>query len=154
MLPDHLSQLLTAYVDGETSPGQSKTIERLLAKAPEARTLLNQLQSDRRRLRELPRRHVDADFAGHIIQLAVGLPHLAPRLAAPRRAKVRAWTVPAAAAAILAIVGLISYGVFHKDRRDQPNLANADREQTSHPPAAQSGHAEIVDIPVPPPPLV
>jgi hypothetical protein len=56
MLSDELSQLLTAYVDGELSQRQRKAIRRVLRRSPEARAFLGQIHEDARKVRQLPPR--------------------------------------------------------------------------------------------------
>jgi hypothetical protein len=67
MLPPHLTELLTAYVDGETTPRQQKAVTRLLRRSAEARRLLEQLESDSSELRRLPRARCQRDFAGPVL---------------------------------------------------------------------------------------
>src|SRR5207302_10948318 len=68
MLPERFRELLTAYVDGEVSKRQHKAVLRLLRRAPEARTLLRQLQEDAKLLRSLPRLHLDRDLSSPVLQ--------------------------------------------------------------------------------------
>src|SRR5437764_14265134 len=68
MLPERFRQLLTAYVDGEVSKRQHKAVLRLLRRAPEARTVLRQLQEDAKLLRTLPRLHLDRDLSVPVAQ--------------------------------------------------------------------------------------
>ena len=53
MLPDRQSQLLTAYVDGELGTRDRHAVEKLLSSSQEARVLLESLEKDAKRLREL-----------------------------------------------------------------------------------------------------
>ena len=63
MLPERLTQLLTAYIDGELSSRQRKAVTRLLRKSPEARKLLEEMQQDSMILRDLPRKKMKTDLS-------------------------------------------------------------------------------------------
>jgi acetolactate synthase regulatory subunit len=102
MLPDELTQLLTAYVDGELTPRQRKAVGRLLQRSSAARILLVQLEENARQVRQLPRRKLDASIVPEVMQaienkgLHITLP-AAP--VAPRR--WLSYTVAAMAASVL-----------------------------------------------------
>src|SRR5258708_31668166 len=110
MLPDCLSRMLTAYVDGELNARQRKAVLRLLRRSPEARALLRQLQVDANQLRQLPQRTLSSDFADLVMQ------RIADGIVRPAQYKIPASGSPvpvswglAAAAAVLLAVGLGSY---------------------------------------------
>src|SRR5437762_1113153 len=67
MIPDRISRLLSAYVDGELKPRQCRAVERLLRRSPEARELLRSLQEGATRLASLPRPTLSPEFAEQIL---------------------------------------------------------------------------------------
>ena len=67
MLAEPYRELLSAYVDGELSAGQRRTVQRLLDRSPEAREYLRQIQANAENLRNLPRRQLDAEFPGRVL---------------------------------------------------------------------------------------
>jgi hypothetical protein len=113
MLPDRLSQLLSAFVDGELSPRQRRAVLRLLKRSPEARRLLHELQDDAAGLRNLPRARLGRNFSQRIVR-ALG----ERRGASPRRPIVEprpafpTWLGFASAAAVLFLVATASYLYF------------------------------------------
>lgn len=145
MLADRYCQLLTAYVDGALSPREQQTVEKLLQKSPEARTLLKELEADAARLRQLPRQKVEPAFAAEVMKEieARGAPwqrstQIPLPARGPSRAAVRewpGWIGMAIAAAILLMVGIGSY-VFFTNMKD-----GEDGQPIAHDPK----------VPVPPP---
>jgi len=111
MLPDRSLLLLTAYVDGELSSRQHRQVDRLLRRSPEARKLLRRLQGDTRRLQALSRPALPRDLSGEILQTIAerGCP---ARPKVQPRAGVPLWKGIASAAAILLVLGLVSYLYF------------------------------------------
>lgn len=115
MLPDKLSKLLTAYVDGELHFRHRKAVSRLLRKSSEARKLYRKIKGDSLVLRCLPRHTLQIDLSGTIIDQITKL-DLRPgrdlvRRPAARSAGVPAW-MGAAAALLLVAVGVGSYFYF------------------------------------------
>src|SRR5262245_57267113 len=121
MLPEQDRELLTAYVDGELSTRQRKTVLRLLRRSTEARELLRQLQQDARELRELPRPRLNPDFSQRVLH-NIGQRGLRPPRR-PDRAAVPFWTLVAAAASVLCAVGLgtFAFVVTRLASDDQPS---------------------------------
>jgi len=116
MLPERLTQLLTAYIDGELSSRQRKAVTRLLRKSPEARKLLQEMQQDSMILRHLPRKKMKQDLSrtlpGTIEMRGLKLPPPPAPAAAPRPAIVPVWVVLVVAALLLGGVGYGSYTFF------------------------------------------
>src|SRR5262245_1123595 len=103
MLSDRLTQLLTAYIDGELSARQRKAVTRLLERSPQARELLRRLEADSRTLRALPRQAPARDLSGDVLRTIA-----ARRLSPAQRRRARAgtsvipvWAGFAAAASVL-----------------------------------------------------
>jgi hypothetical protein len=121
MLAEPYRELLSAYVDGELSSGQRRTVQRLLDRSPEAREYLRQLQAVADNLRNLPRRRLDAEFPNKVLS-AIRERNLRPgRYRAVNNVPVTmpGWISVASAAAVLLLVTATSYLVFA--RREQPD---------------------------------
>lgn len=121
MLPERVTQLLTAYIDGELSSRQRRAIGRLLRKSPEARKLLDKMQQDSMILRHLPRKKVRPDLSKTVMTTldlrGIKLPPAPPLSAMPgvaaNRARKRAKLFKVVAAALLlAAIGVGSYFAF------------------------------------------
>ncbi len=123
MLPERLSQLLTAYIDGELNARQRQAVERLLVQSAEARGLLEQLREDATAIRQLPRRKLDEDFPQRVLS---GISELRTQLNKPSPVRVGQgrgsrfaqatiypmWIGVAAVAAILLVAVLSSFLYF------------------------------------------
>ncbi|MBI1918023.1 MAG: hypothetical protein HYS12_25295, partial [Planctomycetes bacterium] len=144
MLPDQDRELLTAYVDGELSTRQRKSVVRLLRRSAEARELLLRLQADARELRALPRPHLAPDFSDGVLKV-IGQSGLRPAFR-PDRAAVPFWTLAAAAAAVLCAVGLGTFALVATLADDtQPS-----RVARGHKPNGSSPSGIAKDTPPPP----
>jgi hypothetical protein len=124
LLPERYRQLLTASVDGELTPRQRRRVERLLARYPEGRQMLEKLQQDALALRHLPARQPPADFSAGVLE-EIHRARLRPsryaRLSGP--AILPAWTGVAVAAVVLLVVGLASYFYFALSLPPRPSVA-------------------------------
>ena len=139
MLPDRITRLLTAYVDGELTARQREVVVRLLHRSSEARELLHALQKDADDLRSLPRPTLSADFSQQVLDT------LASRRVPPGRRS--ALSMPsylpvglslASAAAVLLVIGLGSYLYLATvDRQHRGEVAVRDA-QSGLEPAPQS----------------
>jgi len=115
MLSDANAELLSAYLDGELTPRQEKTVARLLEVSAEARMLLAKLERDALGIRQLTPCKLSCDLTDSILAtLAAETPPLRRSLAFPDKqaAPVRStprWFRHAAAAAVLLAAGLGSY---------------------------------------------
>jgi hypothetical protein len=120
MLPDRISQLLTAYVDGELSSRQRRSVEQLLQQSTEARDLVRQLQEDATRLRGLPRAQLAPEFTAQVLRtIATRRLHHSRRQVQPYRPAVPYWASLAAAACVLLIIGVGSFLYFQAAQRWQ-----------------------------------
>jgi hypothetical protein len=114
MVPERISVLLTAYIDGELSSRKRRAVQRLLRKSPEARTLLAQLQEDSKVLRLLPRARSDKDFSAQVLRtISDRRLNVTRRAVVAQRAPFPAWAGYAAAAAVLFLVFCGSYLYFY-----------------------------------------
>jgi len=68
MLPDQVTELLTAFVDGELSQRQRKAALRLLQRSSEAREFLRQLQENSHKIKQLPHRKVEPSLVDEIVR--------------------------------------------------------------------------------------
>jgi hypothetical protein len=120
MLPERLSQLLTAYIDGEATASQRQAVERLLEQSAEARALLQQLQENIRLLQNLPQQRLTNDFSGQVMrQISARRLSQRRRLVEPALPSLPIWTGLAVAAGVFLVVAWGSYLYFvatwHKD---------------------------------------
>lgn len=125
MMPETYRELLSAYVDGELSVPQRRTVQRLLEHSPEAREYLRQLQVNANHLRNLPRRRLATDLSGSVLNTIRERGLRPGRLRLPRPVPVTlpAWISVASAAAVLLMVTATSYLVFAD--RSRPNDSGA-----------------------------
>jgi hypothetical protein len=128
MLPERICRMLTAYVDGELSDGQRKTVLSLLRRSAKARDLLRRLQSDADCLRHLPRPILGRDVSAQVVKM------LDARQAWPSGRRLwasapgrPAWLGLAAAAAVLLAVGVGSFLYLSGGKPEEaaPSLAVA-----------------------------
>jgi hypothetical protein len=126
MLSDELVQLLTAAVDGELSQRQRKAVAKLLQRSAEARELLRQLQKNVRKVHELPRHKLDADFSKDVVRAIVErrLQPSAPRKPVVRRYWLRYVAAGAAAAMLLVSIGLVYYVAMTGERASSTVASN------------------------------
>ncbi|MBL8796214.1 MAG: zf-HC2 domain-containing protein, partial [Planctomycetia bacterium] len=118
MLPERVTQLLTAYVDGELSARERRAVGRLLRKSPEARAMLHQMKQDSMVLRKLPRKKTQLDLSGSVMGTIslrnIQLPKIENPVPLSPKPVVRRrpfWLKVTAAAVLLCAVGLASYFV-------------------------------------------
>jgi hypothetical protein len=123
VLPDHILQLLTAFVDGELDERQRDEVLRLLQKSSEARTMMMQLQEASQKLRQMPRYDADPGLKDQIMEAIVA--QLGQRKPpAPSRGARRRW-LPYVAAAMAASVLIATIGVVYwKTMIDAPQFAD------------------------------
>ena len=164
MLSEQVRQLLSAYVDGELSHRQRKLALRLLHRTPEARALLQALQEDAQRLRQLTRVRLGPDFTTRVLQAL-------PRSMVSRRpaaeVSVPLWKGLAIAATVLLLVGFASFLYFarasrnpvpgsqvveHKDSRPLPEVRppSPSRGSSGKTPAPEPSPSLVERIPLPP----
>jgi anti-sigma factor RsiW len=116
MLPERVTQLLTAYIDGELSGRRRRAVDRLLRKSPEARNLLNKMQQDSMILRHLPRKKMRADLSKTVLTTldlrGIKLPTPPPMpLSGPVRRR-SPWPKISGAVLLLIAIGTGSYFFF------------------------------------------
>jgi hypothetical protein len=130
-------QLLTAFVDGELTDRQRRSVERLLERSAEARELLQKLQEDARHLVNLPVPRLDRDLSAAVVG-AIASGRLTPgRSATARAGHFPTWAGLAAAALLLGL-GLASFLFFSSSvqRAHIPAVAKHGPEPAGHPPAS------------------
>jgi hypothetical protein len=121
MLPDRITQLLSAYVDGELNSRERRHVTRILRKSSEARQLLHKLKQDSMILRRLPRKKTQIDLTesamGTISLRGLRIPKIEtpPAFLAPPRAPKRSprfWLAVALGVLLLVTLGIASYFFF------------------------------------------
>jgi anti-sigma factor RsiW len=132
MLPERLTQLLTAYIDGELSTRQRRSVTKLLRKSPEARKLFKEMKQDSLILQQLPRQKMKQDLSqtlpGTIELRGLKLP-APPSVAAVRSAPVPGWLVALLALVLLGLGGGGSYLFFSGLAKRMPPAATAPAKQ-------------------------
>jgi anti-sigma factor RsiW len=116
MLNERVTQLLTAYIDGELSSRKRRAVDRLLRKSPEARNLLNKMQQDSMILRHLPRKKMRADMSKTVLTTldlrGIKLPPAPPMLLPSLRPRVSRWPKVVGAVLLLVAIATGSYFFF------------------------------------------
>jgi hypothetical protein len=153
MLPDRITQLLSAYVDGELNSRERRHVTRILRKSSEARQLLHKLKQDSMILRRLPRKKTQIDLTesamGTISLRGLKLPKIeTPVFVAPTRAPKRLrrfWLAVALGVLLLVTLGMASYFFFaHTFQR-----ASQTTEGDTPPPTDGPGDRPDPDRPLP-----
>jgi hypothetical protein len=111
MLPDQVTELLAAFVDGELSQRQRKTALRLLQRSSEARELLRQLQENAHKIKQLPRRKVEPSLVDEILR-AIAEQKVQPKQPSLKSARRRHW-MPYVAASLAASLLIAAIGVAY-----------------------------------------
>ena len=133
-MPTNLRELLTAAIDGELTPAERKTAERLLKESEAARVLYGQLKADAARLKSLPKIPAPPDLADNVMSViqdrAMTPTPLPPaRKAAPKFnwSAMPIWVSFVTAAAVLIVISIGSYLYFTASERyyrdQQKNVA-------------------------------
>jgi hypothetical protein len=108
MLSDQVTQLLTAFVDGELSQRQRKAVMRVLHKSSEARELVRQLQENAHKIKQLPRRKLEPSLVDAVMQAIAEQKAMPAQPAAPRIVRRRWLPYVAAAMAASLVIGVVS----------------------------------------------
>lgn len=131
----NLRELLTAAVDGELTPAERRAVDRALRESEPARAMLAKLQSDKARMKALPRISAPVDLAENVLCMiqdrAMTPTPLPPTTRTPRKfnwSMLPIWVNVATAAAILVVVSLGSYSYFAASQnyfanREHPQVA-------------------------------
>jgi hypothetical protein len=111
MLSEDLSELLSAYLDGELPARQRKAVDRLLDESAEARELLRKLEGDAFLLRQSPPARVPFDLAPTILASLPACDTPRPRLHIPAETQPANRPLPwkkytAVAALLIAVAGI------------------------------------------------
>jgi hypothetical protein len=143
MLPDHVLELLTAFVDGELSQRQRKAVMRLLGKSSEAREVLKQLQENAHALKQLPYHKVEPSLVEEVLK-AIAEEQALPKPSAPRR---RPW-LPYVAASLAAglMIGLIGVLYWSTVNAPQPFVT---KDSSG---IAKNDDKKVEPLPIPNPP--
>ena len=122
MLSDQVTQLLTAFVDGELSQRQRKAVMRVLHKSSEAREFLRQLQENAHKVKQLPRRKVEPSLVDAVMQAIAEQQAQPKQPAAPRMVRRRRWlpyvSAAMAASLLIGVVSIFAWKAF-KDQEEK-----------------------------------
>jgi anti-sigma factor RsiW len=103
---DRVDALLSAYIEQDTSPAETRFVDGHLTLCPRCRQQLDEMRTLLARLSQLPRVETSADFTERVIARTTGLEPAGLEepvlIELPSRRPV--WAVPLAAAAALALV--------------------------------------------------
>ncbi|MBA4187505.1 MAG: hypothetical protein C0467_05745 [Planctomycetaceae bacterium] len=153
MITDDLLQLITAAVDGELTPLESRRLGRLLNASPEARAIHSKLLADSNKLHALPRLAPPVDLQSRVMARIASMTPVPSRLAKvtppprtqplaePARSTVafgkksRSWVPVAVAASLLIGVTASSFLFFNQQ---QPRSSFA-RNPNRPPPSTHKG---------------
>jgi hypothetical protein len=111
MLSDIELQMLTAFVDGELSSRDRKRVTRLVQKSPTAQITLELLQADARRIHDLTRLKLGADFPEKVMR-TLAQSGIRPQPARAPAAVSSPWIGMAIAASVFVIIAAASYWYF------------------------------------------
>jgi hypothetical protein len=122
MLSEATLQLLTAFIDGELSPGKRVEVLRLLEKSSEARAVLMELQENAHKIKSLRRYKVEPSLVDSIVE-AINESKSRPKPISHRRG--RRW-LPYVAAAMAAslLIGAIGVAFWKATRPADVNNRN------------------------------
>lgn len=160
MLSERITQLISAYVDGELSARERRAVSRLLRKSPEARLLLHQMKQDSMILRKLPRRKTQLDLSGSVMGTIslrnIQLPKIESTVAAQTLVAAEKrrplWLKLTAAVVLLSVVGLGSYFIFsaalnpNTARSTGPDPTHSDNPQTPGGPSADDRPPPVITM--------
>ncbi len=124
--PDkELIAVLSAYLDGELSPGQAEKIERRLAEDPSMRQLLNELGQVSQMVRELGRTKAPDGLADEVTQrlerdLLLDRSDVLAELAGEKHLRLRRFATAAAMVMLIGAIGTIIYHVLSKPYIPRP----------------------------------
>jgi hypothetical protein len=110
MLPEKISRILAAAVDGELTPRQQRAVDRLLRENDEARQMYKMLKGDSGRLKALPREALPAHFSSQVLQAVGERPTPMPKAVGQVAQKyLPMWAIMSAAAAVMFAISLGTY---------------------------------------------
>jgi anti-sigma factor RsiW len=118
MLSEQYRELLTAYVDGELSARQRRSLQKLLRRSKEARALLQKMQSDSDELRALAPARLKEDLSDSVLKLIAQRQIQPPRPSVPFPAASAAakggalWPFVVGVVGILLGLGVGAYFLF------------------------------------------
>ncbi len=136
MKPVSAHHLLSAYLDGELSPGERDEVERLLSESPEARQELGELEQVRELLRQLPRESLPKTFASGILAECESRPRgsaaTASDVKTPSKVQAgRSWMRLAALAVSAAAALVIVWFAFPHAGQENSELAQTSPDHRS-----------------------
>ncbi|AMV26512.1 hypothetical protein VT84_19085 [Gemmata sp. SH-PL17] len=157
MTPAQL-ELITAAVDGELSPTETRGLNHLLSTSAEARTLYAKLQANRDRVRALPRVAPPADLKAKVMTCVAALapaPRVKPKSIiqpVPVRSRsggVLAWVPLALAASVFLCMAVASF-MYFSNQGGSPSVAKDNGPGAELPP--HTGTPSTIPSPIDPRP--
>ena len=123
---NNIKELLSAYIDGEVTPGQSLAVKEAVAKDPELALELHELTATRRLVMGLPQERAPRGFVRKVMARAERKHLLGDRHAGGAFSAAR-WITLAVAAVVLltAGIGIIAVNMLSTGHRP-PRIANVD----------------------------
>jgi len=137
---DNIRELLSAYIDGETTQDQSRSIEQAVATDPELAMELHELKAAKRLLMGLPRERAPRGFVRKVMVRAERK-HLLGDHHAGGSFKAARWITMAAAAVVLlsAGLGIIVVSTFNTQPEPIHIASSTERNEPSPIPGAPEG---------------
>lgn len=117
-----ISELLSAYLDGESTPAERAEVERLLESSPRWRTDLDHLARLSELIRGLPRESAPPDLAA-AVQRRLAEKSFLQSVAAPKRSLRREWLAALAGMAVTVAAMLIGIQVLERGRSPHHEFA-------------------------------
>jgi hypothetical protein len=140
-----LSELLSAYLDGELDESERARVVNYLHSEPGAARLLEELRQTQDLLRALPAERAPQGFADDVIAAAERRALVGGAGAAPEPRRTRRWTPLAAAASIALMICTAGYFLFDFDSRAYRFRGATVAERDEAPPAAGRPHRNLDD---------
>ncbi len=125
MLSEQVTELLTAFVDGELNQRQREAAMRLLHESSEAREMLRQLQENAHKVKQLPRHKVEPSLVAEIMQ-AIAEQKAQPKPSLPKAVRRRWLPYVAASMAASVLIGLLGF-LYWKHMIDANGVTKDDR---------------------------
>ena len=145
---EHISEQLSAYLDGQLDDAQKQAVEAALAHDEALARELEALRATQRLLRSLPQSKAPEDFVAGVLAQAERL-HLtgmqAP--AASRSAGSLRWLATAAVLALAACIGVVTFLALSNDGQSTDRLTLSDGKALPPMPAARQQASELQEAP-------
>lgn len=132
-----ISELISAYLDGEATPAEREEVERLLETSPHWRSKLDQFSRLSELLRDAPRHIAPPELAAAVQARLVQMPK-AQLAAVPARSLRREWLAALAGMAVTLLGGFVALQVMNLNRAAHEHFALTQQDVTVLSEAASS----------------